>query len=211
MEIRYLQSIDSTQTYLKNYIKEHGFSHNLCIATQEQTLGIGSRGNSWSGVKGNLFFSFVLDKKELPKDLPVQSFSIYFSFLLKEFLKNLGSKVWLKWPNDFYIEDKKIGGTITNLQGDLVYCGIGLNLQYVDMEYGYLDISIDPKKVLEEYFLIVWEKKLWKDIFSKYLLEFELSRKFQTTIRDQKVSLQNAALNEDGSISINNEKVFSLR
>ena len=35
----------------------------------------------------------------------------------------------IKWPNDFYIDDKKIGGTITNLSGKYVYCGIGTNLK----------------------------------------------------------------------------------
>jgi len=59
MEIRYLQSVDSTQTYLKNYIKENGYSGNLCFATQEQIAGLGSRGNSWIGTKGNLFFPLL--------------------------------------------------------------------------------------------------------------------------------------------------------
>ena len=44
-----------------------------------------------------------------------------------------------------------------------------------------------------------------------HLQEFQLSKKFQTTIDNQKVSLENAILNEDGSIQVNNEKVFGLR
>lgn len=55
MEIRYLKSVDSTHSYLKNYIKEHGFENSLCIVTRNQTSGIGSRGNSWIGKEGNLF------------------------------------------------------------------------------------------------------------------------------------------------------------
>lgn len=211
MKIIYLQSVDSTQTYLKTYIEQNGFKENLCIVTQEQTSGIGSRENLWKGRKGNLFFSFVLKKSNLPKDLLIQSYSVYFSFLLKELLKEKGSKIWLKWPNDFYIEDKKIGGTITTLSGELVYCGIGLNLIAVEKEYGFLDITIEPENFLQEYFLLVTKNVSWKKLFSKYLLEFELSRKFKATIKNQKVSLKNASLNEDGSISIDGKKVFSLR
>ena len=211
MEIHFLESVDSTHTYLKDYIKTNGYKNPLCIATSLQTNGIGSRDNSWEGKKGNLFFSFVMKKENLPDDLLMQSYSIYFSYLLKELLKEKGSELWLKWPNDFYIDDKKIGGTITNLSGELVYCGIGLNLIPVENEYGYLDISIDSERFLKEYLSLVTKKVSWKKLFSKYLLEFELSRKFKATINNQKVSLENATLNEDGSISINKQKVFSLR
>ncbi len=211
METLFLDSVESTHTYIKEYIKKNGYKKPLCVATQYQTKGIGSRDNSWQGQKGNLFFSFILDKKTLPTDLPIQSYSIYFSFLLKEVLLNLGSKVWLKWPNDFFIEDKKIGGTITNINKDLVYCGIGLNLNFVNEQYGYLDIDVKVDELLNNYFKILRKKKSWKHIFSKYLIEFANSKQFETTIKDKKVSLKEAILNEDGSISIDNEKVFSLR
>lgn len=211
MEILFLESVDSTHTYLKNHIKNNGYKKPLCIASDFQTKGIGSRDNSWEGEKGNLFFSFVINKSYLSFDLPVQSYSIYFSFILKELLEALGSDVWLKWPNDFYIKDKKIGGTITNLNGELVYCGIGLNLKFTNTKYGYLDIEIDSNRLLQEYFKILNEKKSWKHIFSKYLIEFKKSKQFKTTIDGEKISLSEAILNDDGSIIINNKKVFSLR
>jgi len=211
LEILFLESVDSTHTYLKNHIKNNGYKKPLCIASDFQTKGIGSRDNSWEGEKGNLFFSFVINKSYLSFDLPVQSYSIYFSFILKELLEALGSDVWLKWPNDFYIKDKKIGGTITNLNGELVYCGIGLNLKFTNTKYGYLDIEIDSNRLLQEYFKILNEKKSWKHIFSKYLIEFKKSKQFKTTIDGEKISLSEAILNDDGSIIINNKKVFSLR
>lgn len=211
MEILFLESVDSTHTYLKNHIKNNGYKKPLCIASDFQTKGIGSRDNSWEGEKGNLFFSFVINKNYLSSDLPVQSYSIYFSFILKELLEVLGSDVWLKWPNDFYIKDKKVGGTITNLNGELVYCGIGLNLKFTNTKYGYLDIEIDSNRLLQEYFKILNEKKPWKRIFSKYLIEFKKSKQFKTTIDGEKISLSEAILNDDGSIIINNKKVFSLR
>ncbi|BAK73955.1 biotin--protein ligase [Arcobacter sp. L] len=211
MKIIRLDEVDSTHTYLKKYISLNGFSEPLCIVSDFQTNGIGSRGNSWTGRKGNLFFSFVLNIKDLPKDLPLQSISIYVSYILKNILKNLKSKVWIKWPNDFYIENKKIGGTITTMSKDIIYCGIGLNLLEVDEEFGKLDIKVDINSILKDYFSEIEKKILWKQIFSDFKIEFQLSKKFQTTIDNQKVSLENAILNEDGSIQVNNKKVFSLR
>ena len=211
MKIINLEEVDSTHRYIKDYILENGYTEPLCILSDYQTQGIGSRGNNWIGIKGNLFFSFVVDNSFLSNDLPLQSSSIYFSYILKSVLKEYGSVVWLKWPNDFYIEDKKIGGTITTISKNLIYCGIGINLQKVSDEFGKLDINIDSNKILKSYFSELEKKISWKQIFSEFKIEFEYSKKFQTTIDNQKVSLQSVILNEDGSIQVNNKKVFSLR
>lgn len=58
MKIIRLNEVDSTQTYLKNYILEFGYKNPLCIVTDFQTAGIGSRGNSWIGKK-EIFFSLL--------------------------------------------------------------------------------------------------------------------------------------------------------
>ncbi|MEA2049669.1 MAG: biotin--[acetyl-CoA-carboxylase] ligase [Campylobacterota bacterium] len=211
MEIIYLDSIDSTHKYLKDYIKKYSYTKPLAIIAESQTNGIGSRDNSWNGKFGNIFLSFVIDKELLPKDLPIQSASIYFSYILKEILYNNGSKVWIKWPNDFYLNDKKIGGTITNLNNNLIYCGIGLNLNFISSEYGILDIKIDKKIILKQYLNNIMAQIPWKQIFSKYLLEFNKSKLFKATINNQKISLKNTKLNDDGSIIIDNKRVYSLR
>jgi len=211
MKVIKLDEVDSTHRYLKEYIKKNSFSEPVCVITNYQSNGIGSRGNSWTGVKGNLFFSFVIHKNDLPNDLPIQSASIYFSYILKKILKEKKSKIWLKWPNDFYIEDKKIGGTITTVSKDLIYCGIGLNLISVSKDFGKLDIHITTSEILELYFENIKLKYSWKQIFKCFQIEFQNSRKFQSSIDNQKVSLENAILNEDGSIEVNNKKVFSLR
>ena len=211
MKIIKLKEVDSTHRYIKDYITENGYTEPLCVLCDYQTEGIGSRGNSWLGKKGNLFFSFVMDKVFLPEDLPLQSSSIYFSYILKDILKDLGSKVWLKWPNDFYLDDKKIGGTITTVSKNVLYCGIGISLKHVSEDFEKLDINVDIDDMLKSYFFKLENKIFWKQIFSEFKIEFQHSKKFQTTIDNQKVSLQNVILNDDGSIQVNNKKVFSLR
>jgi BirA family biotin operon repressor/biotin-[acetyl-CoA-carboxylase] ligase len=211
MKIQYLKEVQSTHTYLKELIQMQGFRQPLCIATHYQTNGIGSRGNDWIGKEGNLFFSFVLEKKSLPHDLKLQSASIYFSYLLVLVLKQKGSQLWLKWPNDFYIEQKKIGGTITNVNSKLLFCGIGLNLQKVNETYGYLDIKINTNEVLTLYFELLHKKISWKDIFREFQIEFQKSRFFKSSVKGEKISLKSAILNDDGSIDLGNKKVFSLR
>lgn len=211
MKIKRLKEVDSTHTYLKNYLKSLNEFEPTCIVAQLQTNGIGSRGNSWTGVKDNLFFSFAYNKNQLPLDLPLQSCSIYFSYILKQILKKNGSNVWIKWPNDFYIDNKKIGGTITTMSNDLVLCGIGLNLKFVNNQFGKLDINIDIDKTLQDYFNKIENHLSWKQIFSDFKIEFQKSKKFHVTIDNKKKSLEKAILNSDGSINIDKKKVFSLR
>ncbi|RXJ99378.1 biotin--[acetyl-CoA-carboxylase] ligase [Arcobacter sp. CECT 8989] len=211
MEIINLKEVDSTHTYLKELIKKDGFTNAICVSADYQSNGIGSRGNSWEGKEGNLFFSFVISKNDLPDDLQLQSASIYFSYILKEVLQSQGSKLWLKWPNDFYIDNKKIGGTITTATKDLLYCGIGLNLEHINSDFGVLDIKIDKMYILKLYFKSLEKKSSWKEIFNYFQIEFQKSRKYKATIENKKISLENAILNSDGSIQIDDKKVFSLR
>ncbi|MEW6552426.1 MAG: biotin--[acetyl-CoA-carboxylase] ligase [Campylobacterota bacterium] len=211
MEIIYLEEVDSTQKFLKNHINTNGYTHDIAVVTTNQTNGIGSRDNIWNSKNGNLCFSFTQHTLNLPKDLNLQSASIYYSFLLKNLLKEHKSEIWLKWPNDFYIAEKKIGGTITHLVNDVLYCGIGLNLSLIHDDYGYLDIDININEILDEYFTILSKSVSWKEIFSLYKIEYELSKKFQATLKNQKISLLDSELCEDGSILIENQKVYSLR
>jgi len=211
LQILSLKTLPSTQNYLKELLKDKKFCSPIAVTCDIQTQGIGSRDNKWEGVKGNLFVSFSLSLDSLPKDLKLESASIYFSHILKETLCEYGSKVWLKWPNDFYIENLKIGGMITNIQGENIICGFGLNLNNAPQGFATLDVKIDKYSLLNKYFQNLKEKVLWKQVFSKYKLEFERNKNYFTHINNKKISLNEAILENDGSLSINGERMYSLR
>ena len=212
MKIIYLDKVDSTQKYLKERLKQKKLISPVCIYSDFQTNGIGSRGNIWVGIKGNLFFSFSLKIKDLPNDLKIESSSIYFSYILKEILQNLGSKVWIKWPNDFYMDDKKIGGVITEVIKDDIICGIGLNLKNAPDGFGVLDIAVDKKELIEKFLKNLKNLVSWKQVFRKYEVEFYKSKIFLTNLDNKKqISLKDAKLLDDGSLEINGERIYSLR
>ncbi len=211
LKIQYLDKIDSTQKELKRLLKNRTIKAPYTLVAKEQTDGRGSRDNSWTGLKGNLFLSFCLQLKDLPKDLKLESASIYFAYILKDTLADEGSKVWLKWPNDFYINNLKIGGMITNIVGDTIVCGVGLNLEKNPTGFAKLDIAVNIEDLLKKYFTNLEKKILWKQVFSKYKLEFYKNQKFSTHINSLKVSLNEALLQDDGSIEINKKRIYSLR
>lgn len=211
MEIRYFNTLPSTQKYLLEQLKEGNIKAPIAIMAFEQNAGLGSRNNSWSGGKGNFFASIALDLDKLPEDLPLGSASIYFSFIMKQTLEALGEDIWLKWPNDFYLNDEKIGGTITQKFKNMLVCGIGINLKNSQNGYRALECDISAQNLLENYLDKFKKFPTWKQIFREYEIEFELSRKFSVHIENDKKSLSDATLCEDGSLIIEGKRVFSLR
>ncbi len=214
MEIVYHDSLPSTHRYLEEALRDGRERAPIAVVADYQSAGIGSRGNSWQGYKGNLFLSFALSRDALPSDLPLASSSIYFSFIMIVLLRELGSRVWLKWPNDFYIANKKVGGTITTvIREDTLLCSMGINLASAPENFAIIDIKIEKKRLIEMYFLKLKQVLFWKDIFRQYEIEFEKSRHFFYTDSnlERKVSLKDALLMKDGSIMIDNKRIYSLR
>ncbi|HFU77788.1 MAG TPA: biotin--[acetyl-CoA-carboxylase] ligase, partial [Epsilonproteobacteria bacterium] len=118
---------------------------------------------------------------------------------------------WLKWPNDFYKNDKKVGGTITKKVNDTLVCGIGINLKNYQNGYSALQSDISPKILLEKYLLALEKFPKWKQIFSEYEIEFELSRRFSVHIENYQKRLGDALLCDDGSLIIGGKRLYSLR
>ena len=106
-----------------------------CYWALEQTDGIGQRGNHWHSAAGeNLTFSLVLHPSFLPAARQFQ-LTQALSLALVDFLStfNFQLSISIKWPNDIYVDGKKICGTLasTRLQGDTIasaICGIGFNV-----------------------------------------------------------------------------------
>ncbi len=115
-------------------------TNGLTVITNEQTAGRGQHGNTWlSAPNLNLTFSVIFFPKSLNlKDsflLNIIS-SLAVTKTLEEYLpKDIAIRV--KWPNDIYVNNKKICGilvenTIRGEQIQAVVIGIGLNAnQYV--------------------------------------------------------------------------------
>jgi len=211
LEIISLDKIDSTQKYLIERIEKREIIGSTVVIAKEQCRGMGSRDNTWSSVLGDLLFSFALLEKNLPKDLPLASSSIYFAYIMKEVLKKYDQNIWLKWPNDIYYLDQKVGGIVTKKVFDHLVCGIGINLKKDSNAFEALDIGVEPIIVLKEYLDELDKNQNWKQIFMKYKLEFNHNKDISTHISGEKTSLENAFLCDDGSLIINKKRIYSLR
>jgi len=201
----YYEKITSTQKVLIEKIKKNVVSLPIVIWSECQIDGIGSRGNRWIGKKGNLFFSFAYKKCEF-SFVPIKSLSIYFGWVFKKTLNELGSKCIMKWPNDIYLIDKthlKIGGVITTIVKNSIVCGIGLNTKFVpNNDFGCLDIEIKNDKILKTFFSNLKKKYSFKEIICEFKQEFE---------EYKSLFLIKGNLAEDGSLIINKKRIYSRR
>jgi BirA family transcriptional regulator, biotin operon repressor / biotin---[acetyl-CoA-carboxylase] ligase len=211
LETIWFDTLPSTQTYLIESVKNGSLKAPICIAAHTQSEGIGSRGNKWEHGDGNLFFSFAVPLAQLPHDLKIESASVYFMYILKELLADKGSKCWVKWPNDIYIDEQKIGGAITfyDDKKTIFICGIGLNTTS-KVGFGKCDIKVDKKSLLNEYLSIFRALPDWRDIFIKFQVEFGKTIGMSAYSKSFENS-SDISLNDDGSLSVDNKKVFSLR
>lgn len=135
--IIWFDSVDSTNTRLM--ADRDRLPDNSVYAALYQTAGRGQKGNRWVSRPGeNLTFSILFK----PRALPVAEQFILSQVIalgLTDYLATFGLKASIKWPNDIYVGDKKICGTLleTTLDGGRIaacVAGIGLNVNQKEFD-----------------------------------------------------------------------------
>ena len=128
-KIVHIDETDSTNRWLR----EQGGEENVVVWADYQTAGRGCGTNHWESERGkNLTFSMLLH----PHDVPAQKQFRISRAISLAICKALGQHIGdlsIKWPNDIYWRDGKIGGILieVTLQGNKVkdcIIGIGLNI-----------------------------------------------------------------------------------
>ena len=192
----YFPSIDSTNTYLKNhYFELKNFS---IVRADYQTSGHGRCERNWESEKGkNLLFSILIKDKNIVKNGGFLSLVTAISVCktIEKSFPNI-TKPLIKWPNDIYINDKKVCGILleSNLP-EYIVVGVGLNLnqKLFDGEYrkeptsicleagNEIQIEIFQnrlyKELIENLKICALEKNIFLECYKKhdYLLEKHVS------------------------------------
>lgn len=135
-----LDSVDSTNNYAMALIQKGEIASGNAVFAMEQTNGKGRRGKYWKSDTGaNIMISIVEQMQWLALsrqfELSVAVALSCYQLLAKDILAN----VFIKWPNDLFINDSKAGGILIEniLHGTLwqwSVIGIGLNINQEDFE-----------------------------------------------------------------------------
>jgi BirA family biotin operon repressor/biotin-[acetyl-CoA-carboxylase] ligase len=112
-----------------------GAPHGAVLACEHQSAGRGRRGNSWVGaaVGGSLAFSLLW---RFPRGGgALAGLSLAVAVGVARSLERLGTRgARVKWPNDLYCGERKLGGILIEVSGDVqgpsaAVVGVGLNVR----------------------------------------------------------------------------------
>lgn len=126
-----LPVIDSTNQYLLDRLDKLT-SGDACVAEYQQA-GRGRRGRKWFSPFGaNLYLSMYWRLEQGPA--AAIGLSLVIGIVIAEVLQQLGAEqVRVKWPNDIYLQDRKLSGILVELTGKTgdaaqIVSGAGINL-----------------------------------------------------------------------------------
>ena len=130
--IELFQSLGSTNKYLREQAEKSDCSGSVVLA-ERQTSGRGRRGKTWvSPFAANIYMSILWDFEQGAQAL--EGLSLAIGVAVRRALIEMGLEdVRLKWPNDIYIGNKKLGGILLEMIGDpaghcSVVIGVGINV-----------------------------------------------------------------------------------
>lgn len=141
-QLYYLPVCESTNSEAQQLLIKNKATEGCTVLTSEQTRGRGQRGNTWEAEPGkNITLSVILS----PVFLPVRQqfyLNMAVSLAVLDLLHEYGATgAQVKWPNDLYFKDKKVGGILIentinsySLQHSIV--GIGLNINQLNFGIG---------------------------------------------------------------------------
>ena len=150
-EIKYINTIDSTNTELWRTLKKKNLDEGYVIITDNQTAGRGRRGNEWISSKGESLIFSILLKPQLPIH-KVGLISILCGISISNAIKkSYNIKSSLKWPNDILVSNKKIGGILIEskiIKNEIhLVVGIGVNINQKVMIDELLDNAISIRMI----------------------------------------------------------------
>ena len=130
--LKILSVVDSTNRYAREQAANHA-SSGLVVLAEKQTAGRGRRGKVWvSPLASNIYMSVVWDFSGAGDTL--KGLSLAIGVAVRRALLKLGvADIKLKWPNDIFVNGKKLGGILLEMIGDpsaecSVIVGIGINV-----------------------------------------------------------------------------------
>ena len=151
-----LKEVDSTNDFLKNLVSNSKpVIEGTVIMAENQYAGRGQQQNTWHAEAGkNLTFSVLLKPNFLAIANQFDLTRAVSMGVFDALEPLLGDKLKIKWPNDIYYQDSKLGGMLIEnmIQGGQIknsIIGIGLNVNQQNFAAG-LSNAISVKQILHQ-------------------------------------------------------------
>lgn len=174
------EEISSTNIYAKEVCKKSPIN-GACVISKTQALGHGRFNRKWTSPNGGIWNSIIL----IPPIDPMEAHKITLiaAVAMHNILKSFNIITNIKWPNDLYLNSKKVCGILTTMNSDMdkinyLILGLGLNVN-IDNKY-FLDNDLFQATSLK-----IEKNKIYNlaEILGNFYNEFELLyNKFITSL-----------------------------
>lgn len=125
--IKFYKKVESTNALAVNFLEESTFQKNFIICAHEQTNGKGRLEKNWYSPVGGLYFTLAFPDQIFPPPI-----TLFTGVVIHKVLSSIFPELTfsIKWPNDIFVNDKKLGGILTssNKNGTVIGIGIDCNI-----------------------------------------------------------------------------------
>ncbi len=183
-DIVFLDSTDSTNTYAKR-LAQNGAKEGTAVIAKSQSMGRGRLDRSFLSLPSKgIYLSLVL-RPDFPV-AEINSVTLLSAMAVYDTIFELtGKKPQIKWPNDVYLNGKKICGILTessvnaNHRADYIVVGVGINISHSPDDFPDELKKIATSLLIEtgvDYDISESVAKLLKN-FKKYYKDFPDNKK----------------------------------
>lgn len=166
----FFNSIPSTHSYAMELLSHHFPQHGTVISADFQEAGKGQQEKNWFSDKGkNILLSIILFPDNIvPSKLFLMNMAVSLA-VRKSMLDDYPQpeNIYLKWPNDVYIHDKKAAGILIKnslnfhkVQSSIISVGLNVN------QTSFPDFLPSATSLLLNTFVEIDRKRIEKNLFA---------------------------------------------
>lgn len=224
-EVVILEEVESTNK-IANELLKLGYPSGTVVIANRQLKGKGRLGRTWISPPGkNIYLSIAIKPTFPPKyaTLLTLTSAVACTTALRRFTD---IPVMIKWPNDMLIEDKKVGGILTEMKIEadriksaVVGIGINVNMDETDFPEEIKDIATSLKiykgETISRALLVIevvrefdkWyqllEKRQRKTIIDRWMqLSGTIGRQLKVVLTDKELIGTAEAIDEEGRLIV---------
>lgn len=123
--LHWFPTVGSTNTHAQRMRREGRLVAPSIVLTGRQTAGRGRATNRWHSPPGVMTVTFVLPAHPT---VPPQHIPLIAGLAVRDAVRSFGvDDVGIKWPNDLWIEDRKLAGLLCERIDGIDLIGVGIN------------------------------------------------------------------------------------
>lgn len=227
------EKVDSTNDTAYN-IALQGEKEGVVVIAESQTQGRGRMGRKWISPKAKgAYISIILRPNILPREL--SAVTVFSALAVAKAIREMANlPAFIRWPNDVLINNKKVCGILTEMNGEtdkvnFVIIGIGVNINTkkdtlpkeatslaieLGEELWRLELVKNIFRNLDEYYKVFNSGRI-DDIIKEYKeLSMFLGERVQVSYHDSKIEGYAIDVDREGALILRmdsglNERVLA--